>query len=373
MGDGARTRGHPGEHGADLARVGIGVLAFVFVPFAAFSEPSNGWLVLALAGAAAALAAWAFWEVPVEFVAVPVIVLTALSQWEGGLEPGMFLFSLLAIALTGWADLTWARGLLVLAAAVAPVVIMLLQDDNGIASGIWVLGILFPALMGWAFHRQEKLAAELEAARLALAEQAVVEERRRIARDVHDLVGHGLAAMMLQITGARHVLDRDPEEVREALTSAEDIGRRTLGDLRRTVGSLRDEGGLQAPLEGLEQIADLVEDARAGGLRAEYVARGPQDAVDQSVGLTLFRIAQAALANAVIHAPAARTVVTSTVTGEDTTLEVLSSGPLRPREAHEKRGHYGLRGMQERAEVVGGEFTAGPVPDGWLVRCRVRT
>lgn len=359
------------ERGTDYARVGVGVLALVFVPAAALSEPSRWWLVLALMGAAGLLVVWAFWRVPVQVIALPVVLLTALSQAEERLEPGLFVLSLLAIALTGWSDLTWTTGLFVLAAAVAPLIVSQLQDEHGISGGIWFVAVLFPALMGWAFHRQEKLAAELQAARLALAEQAVLEERRRIARDVHDMVGHGLAAMMLQITGARHVLDRDVEEVREALTSAEDIGRRTLGDLRRTVGSLRDEGGLQAPIEGLEQVSDLVDDARSSGLRVELVTSGPQDDVDQTVGLTLFRIAQAALSNAVIHAPAARTVVTSAVTSQDATLEVLSSGPLRPLDTHEVRGHYGLRGMKERADVVGGEFSAGPVPQGWLVRCRV--
>lgn len=368
---GVQTTDRPGERAPDVARLGIGVLAFVFVPFAALSEPSSWWLVAALGVAATCLAAWAFLGVPALVIALPVVVLTAVSQLEGRLEPGMFLLSLLAITLTGWSDLTWTSGLLVLTAIATPVVVALLQDEGGISAGIWVLGILFPALMGWAFHRQEKLTLELEQARRALAEQAVQEERRRIARDVHDLVGHGLAAMLLQITSARHVLDRDTAEVREALTSAEDVGRRTLRDLRRTVGILRDEGGVQAPLEGLEQISDLVEQARSSGLRAEYVARGPQDGVDPAVGLTMFRIAQAALANAAIHAPAARTVVTSTVTSEDATLEVLSSGPLRPADPHEKRGHYGLRGMQERADVVGAELSAGPVPQGWLVRCRV--
>lgn len=359
------------ERGTDYARAGVGLLSLIFVPFAALSEPSRWWLVLALLTAALLLATWAFLRVPVEAVAVPVVLLTGLSQAEGRLEPGLFLLSLLAIALTGWEDLNRTRALLLLVTVAAPAVIALLQGEDQISPGVWTFGVLFPAMMGWAFQRQQKLGAELEAARLALAEQAVQDERRRIARDVHDLVGHGLAAMMLHITGARHVLERDPAEATEALTTAEDVGRRTLRDLRRTVGILRDaHGGLQAPLEGLEQIGDLVEDARAGGLRAEFVARGPQQ-VDQTVGLTLFRIAQAALANAAIHAPGARTVVTSTVTDHEATLEVLSSGPLRPPNPHERRGHYGLQGMQERADVVGGDFSAGPVTGGWLVRCRV--
>ena len=215
-----------GDRGSDLARTGIGVLAPCVVVLAAFGEPGRWWLVALLAGASLLLVAWAFRDVPVEVVAPGVLLLTAASQWESTLEPGMFLLTLLAIALTGWADLTWATGLLLAATAATTVVVATLQDGSGISGGIWLLGVIFPALMGWAFHRQEKMTAELEAARLALAEAAVLEERRRIARDVHDLVGHGLAAMMLQVTSARHVLDRDTDQVREALSSAEDVGRR---------------------------------------------------------------------------------------------------------------------------------------------------
>lgn len=359
------------ERGSDFARPGIGGLALGVLPYAALGEPGRWELVALLAAASLLLAAWAFLRVPVVLVAPAVLLLTAASQWDSTLEPGLFLLCLLAIALTGWDDLSWGTGLLLAATTASPLAIAALQDDHGISGGVWVLGVGLPALLGWAFHRQEKMSAELEAARVALAEAAVQEERRRIARDVHDLVGHGLAAMMLQVTGARHVLDRDTEQVREALTAAEDVGRRTLRDLRRTVGILREDGGIQAPIEGLEQIGAIVADARSGGLRAEYVARGPQDDVDQAVGLTLFRIAQASLANAASHAPAARTVITSTVTADTVVLEVLSSGPLRERDPEEKRGHYGLRGMAERAQSVGAEFSAGPVPGGWLVRCRV--
>lgn len=352
--------------------MGIGAIAPCVVLFAAVGEPGPWWLVAPLVAAGLLLVGWALLRWPVTLVAPAIVLLCTASQWESTLEPGLFLLSLLAIALTGWDDLTWTTGLLLALTLAAPLVVGGLQGPGGISGGVWVMGVAFPALMGWAFQRQEKLTAQLEAARQELAEAALLEERRQIARDVHDLVGHGVAAMLLQVTSARHVLDRDTEQVREALTTAEDVGRRTLRDLRRTIGILRDEEGpVQAPIEGLEQIAEIVEDARSSGLRAEYIARGPQDGVDQTVGLTLFRIAQASLANAVIHAPAARTVVTSTVTEAEATLEVLSSGPLRTREPDERRGHYGVRGMQERAQSIGAEFTAGPVPGGWLVRCRV--
>jgi signal transduction histidine kinase len=361
------------DRGSDLVRVSIPVVGFLSVVMAAVGEPGRWWELLLLVAASLLLALWAWWDAPLPAIAPAMLLLVGSSQLGNSLEPGLFLISLLGIALTGWSRLTWTTGALVLLAIATPVVLEILQPPGGISSGIWLMGVLLPAAMGWGFHRQELLGEELERARTALSEQAVLAERRQIARDVHDLVGHGLAAMMLQITGARHVLERDPADAARALASAEQIGRRTLRDLRLTVGSLRDDPTtVPAPLQGLEQIADIVTDARAGGMRVDYVAEGEHGEVDQAVGLTLFRIAQASLANAAIHAPAAHTTVTSTVTGDSATLEVLSRGPLPQPHRGERRGHYGLRGMQERAEVVGGEFSAGPVPEGWLVRCRVR-
>ena len=105
--------------------------------------------------------------------------------------------------------------------------------------GIWIMGIAFPWALGRLAARQSEMAIELDATRRDLAQQALLEERRRIARDVHDLVGHGLAAVMLQVTSARHVLHRDPAAAEEALRSAEDVGRRNMKELRRTVALLR--------------------------------------------------------------------------------------------------------------------------------------
>src|SRR5581483_12475897 len=138
-----------------------------------------------------------------------------------------------------------------------------------------------------------------------LAEQAMLEERRRIARDVHDFVGHGLAAVMLQVTSARHVLRRDPTAAEEALRVAEEVGRRSMRELRRTVAVLRsddeDGAGVAPPVPAAEEIPALVEEARAGGLDLELEIRGELAELDPGVGLALYRIAQEALANAARH------------------------------------------------------------------------
>ncbi len=171
-----------------------------------------------------------------------------------------------------------ALGLL---ATASPVVGSVIQDPSELAVGIWILGIVFPWVIGRTLARQDELADQLDRTRLELADQALLDERRRIARDVHDFVGHGLAAVMLQVTSARHVLRRDPDAAEDALRSAEEVGRRSMQELRRTVALLRsdDEAGVAPPVPSATEISDLVDDARAGGLRVELTTRGELDRV----------------------------------------------------------------------------------------------
>ena len=124
--------------------------------------------------------------------------------------------------------------------------------------------------MGRVLHRQRRLIEQLEAAREALAEQAVAEERRRIARELHDLAGHTLAAVLLHVTGARHVLRRDVDEAERALVDAETVGRASLDQIRATVAALRtDERGTDPALAGSADLAALVDEYRRAGLAIE--------------------------------------------------------------------------------------------------------
>src|SRR5262249_3323054 len=146
-------------------------------------------------------------------------------------------------------------------AVASPGVVRLIETRGNISVGIWILGIAFPWVIGRTILRQGRLAAQLDATRRELDEQAMLEERRRIARDVHDFVGHGLAAVMLQVTSGRLVLRRDPSAAEEALRSAEDVGRRSMQELRRTVALLRsdDEAGMLPPVPEAIEIPALVE------------------------------------------------------------------------------------------------------------------
>ena len=158
-----------------------------------------------------AFAVWAYLPgVPLWATSLAVLAPVVIAQRDGQLEPLLFEASLLAFVVGRWAP-SWRAALVPgLLAFVSPIVASLIQDPSEIAVGIWLLGIAFPWVMGAPPRARSELVSELEATRRELAAQALLEERRRIARDIHDLVGHGLVAAMVQITSARHVLRRDP-------------------------------------------------------------------------------------------------------------------------------------------------------------------
>jgi signal transduction histidine kinase len=348
-------------------------LAFALV--AAITQPSSA---ADLALTAVPVGAWSLWafarHVPLAAVAVAIVVPVVVAQRSGELEPVMFNACLLAFAGARWSRSLAAAASLGLLAAATPVLVALVQDPMEVATGIWVVAILFMWLVGRAVARQERLVVELEGTRRELAQQKLLAERRRIARDVHDFVGHGLAAVMLQVTSARHVLRRDADAAEEALRSAEEVGRRSMQELRRTVALLRsdDEAGVAAPVPTATEIPALIEQARAGGLAVELHMRGDLSRIPQSVGLALYRITQEALANAARHAPLARTTLGLELANGRVELLAETSGPLGGQSASKReRPHYGLIGMQERATALGGEFAAGPTRDGWRVRCEL--
>lgn len=356
----------------DFTREAVPYLAVGVVALALVTDPARWAYTAVMLVPVALYAIWARRDVPVLLLTALVVLAVGVTQSSDRLEPAMFLLSLLALVITGWSELGISSTVSLAMALAAPAAYVALWPDSGIAWGIWILGIAFPAFMGWAFHRQETLTADLERARRALTEQAVVEERRRVARDVHDLVGHGLAAMMLQVTSARHVLRRDIDAADEALDAAEAVGRQSLGELRRTVSMLREGDSATAPPPpGIGQLDALISSVRTGGLRVDHHAHGDHGRVDTVPGLTVYRIVQESLANASRHAPTAHTVVTTNVTDAAVELSVVTTGPLRPVDSDTDRPRYGVRGMQERVEAVGGVFDAGPTSVGWAVHCTV--
>jgi signal transduction histidine kinase len=368
----AGESGRAPPQGDEFRRL-VPAIALAAAVLAAVTDPS--WTIdLVLAAVpVAAFGLWAFRrDVPLLLVSVAVVAPVVAAQRTGQLEPLFFEVSLLAFVVARWSSsLRMAAGLGLLAAA-TPVAVSLVQSPSEIAVAIWIIGIAFPWVLGRGFARQAELTTQLEAAQRELAQRALHAERRRIARDVHDFVGHGLAAVMLQVTSARHVLRRDPASAEEALRAAEAVGRLSMEELRRTVGLLRseDEAGVAPPLPSAAEVASLVEHARAAGLAVELRTRGDLSRVPQSVGVAVYRIAQEALANAARHAPRARTLLELELAGGQVRLVAETSGPAVTSPASEpQRPRYGLVGMRERAVALGGQLTAGPTTDGWRVSC----
>src|SRR5215211_7230660 len=276
----------------DQMRVLVPSLALAIAVLAAVSDPAPAPELVLAALPVVAFAGWAFLRrVPLLVLALLVLIPSVVAQRDGALEPLMFEISLVALVVGAWASSLREAVALGLLAVAAPVAVSLIQDPSEVVVGIWIMGIAFPWVVARAIARQRQLAIQLHATRRELAEQAVLAERRRVARDVHDFVGHGLAAVMLQVTSARHVLRRDPAAAEEALRSAEEVGRRSMRELRRTVTLLRsDETRVDPPLPSVAEIPALVEQARVGGLAVELRTRGDLSAIPPGIGVAVYRI-----------------------------------------------------------------------------------
>ncbi|PWU51151.1 sensor histidine kinase [Micromonospora sp. S4605] len=199
----------------------------------------------------------------------------------------------------------------------------------------------------------------------ALAEQAVADERRRIARELHDVVAHHVSVMGVLATGARRVLRRDPDAADEAVATIEETGRATLRELRRLLDVLRTDAEPAAdlaPQPGLAGIEALVDQVREAGLPVTLRVEGTPGGMEQGVALTLYRIAQEALTNALKHAGTATAQVRLDFGVDAVEVEVTDTG-RGPLPEPDRIGH-GLVGMRERVGLYGGVLRIGARPGG---------
>ncbi|ADB31196.1 histidine kinase [Kribbella flavida DSM 17836] len=198
------------------------------------------------------------------------------------------------------------------------------------------------------------------------AEQAVLAERLRLVREVHDVVSHSLTSITLSAGVAAHVAPGDAERLSRELIRVEQSGRQALADLRIVLGAARDDNATaeRAPTPGLEALAGLVADVRPAGVPAELALTG-REHVPPSLEPTIYRIVQESLTNAVRHAQGARCTVTVTGRPEVVDVEIVSGRgtgtTVRPPAGG---AGYGLLGLRERVELVNGDFHSGPLPDG---------
>ncbi len=218
----------------------------------------------------------------------------------------------------------------------------------------------------------EARAREAERSQRARTDRAVAEERRRIARELHDVVAHHVSVMGVLATGARRSLHHDPDAATDALGSIEQTGRTTLRELRRLLNVLRadDEatpaGSAElAPQPGLTAVRGLIEQTTRTGLPVTVQLDGEPYPVDAGIGLVVYRLIQEALTNAVKHAGPARAHVRLDFGSAALTVEVFDTGRgYNGRRADRADPGHGLLGMRERVALYGGELRTGPRPGG---------
>ncbi|MFF5159743.1 sensor histidine kinase [Streptomyces sp. NPDC000348] len=234
-----------------------------------------------------------------------------------------------------------------------------------ILSGV---ALLLAGALRERYEVQRRLAEQETISETERGRRTLLEERARIARELHDVVAHHMSVITVQADTAAYRLDGLPPDVREEFTSIAATARESLGEMRRLLGVLRNEEahGELAPQPGLTRIGQLVEATARAGMPVEFT---PCDAeVPEAVGLSAYRIVQEALANVVRHAPGAPTQV-SVSTAQDgarLTVLVVNGPPPEPPAAPLEEGGtgHGLVGMRERVRLVGGTLDTGPLPDG---------
>ena len=224
-------------------------------------------------------------------------------------------------------------------------------------------------LVGYLMRIQQQLLIEQKLAQEKLAEHAAADERRRIAREVHDVIAHSLSVTLLHITGARRglQLDRDVDDAVDSLEQAERLGRQAMADIRRTVGLLDGATGTITPEPGVGDICTLVDDFAQAGLTVSFQASGRQDRISAAVGLALYRIAQESLANVAKHAPDAPSEMTLAVFRDSVTLTVANQLPVSAVAVASQGEGRGMAGMRARVELLGGTIDLGPADGGWAV------
>ncbi|MDX3104100.1 sensor histidine kinase [Nonomuraea angiospora] len=221
--------------------------------------------------------------------------------------------------------------------------------------------------VGYAVGMHRRHLGELLRNQARLAKQSVTDERMRIARELHDVIAHGMSVVTVQAGFGALVIDDRPQEARAALTAIETTGRQSLAEMRRLLGVLREEdrseGPDLAPAPGLADLDRLLEQIAGAGVRVELTTTGPPRALLPGIDLSAYRIVQEALTNVVKHAATGSARVTLRYGPDELSIEVADDG-LGCRKAGGPSPGHGLVGMRERAHLYGGAFHAAGLPEG---------
>ena len=295
-----------------------------------------------------AVAHFEYTQAAVMAVVVASFATVAFDTWKRAVAAGFVVTAGIAVVFVALPDLTWERALSTWASL----------------SVVWVVAVVIRVYRG-SIERAERRAALFAADREARAREAVTEERARLARELHDSVGHALNVVVLHAGAARRLVDTKPQVAREALESIETAGRQALGDIERMLGILRapEEEVSRDAAPGMSQLETLCAQVREAGLPVALAVEGERATLPASLDLTAYRIVQEALTNTLKHAGTkAHAWVTVRYEPDALAIDVLDDG--RGVVATTTGGGRGLLGMRERVATFRGELVAGARAEG---------
>jgi signal transduction histidine kinase len=335
--------------------------------------PAPAWAYALIAALAAPLAVRRRWPFSVSLACGIASVAYGVTSQPDPPVPYAGLVALYTVA----ADATRRLALTAGGIAVCAITFALLVDPDADYEDALVTYLLFSTawLLGMSVRNRRERAAELEERAAALertreaeAQRAVVEERNRIARELHDVLAHHVSVIVVQAEAGPVAVERDPAKAVAAFDTISATGKLVLTEMRRLLGVLRaDETAQLAPQPGADLVPDLVAGVRAAGLPVELSVTGEPCELPPAVDLSVYRVLQEALTNALRHAGPATVQVRVDYGADAVRLDVVDDGAGSGVNGAMGSGS-GLLAMRERIGLVGGEVTAGPRPEGgWAV------
>jgi signal transduction histidine kinase len=353
---------HPSDRTKDIALVAALAVPVVGTGIGDAVQHDRPWLALLAAISVAALLLRRRWP----FAALAIIVGAVIAASPNGATKLPVLVALYAIASTR----PWRASAIVVAILVAASLLDVLVDGSPVgvgdeigfvvqATAVVAVG-LYVAARRASIDALRERAERLDRERELLAEQAVTEERVRIAQELHDVVAHSVSLMVVKAQALGATVAEPP--IVEATDDIAQLGRDVMVEMHRTLKLLRtggDAAASRAPRPGLGSLDKLVEQSRAAGLRVDLAIEGTPRTLSESLDLSSFRIVQEALTNVRKHADGARARVTVGYRPAALELTIRDDGHGRPN-ANPVAGGHGLTGMRERAALFGGTLTAGP-------------
>ena len=354
--------------------MGIGYTAGTIAIYIAVlhAEPTLG-LLAGIAQAAPLLVAprWPLiaWRIMAAGQFVGVLALTGKHQTWPWPAPGFIglIVALMLLAISYRRRISGAAGLITIAAMALPAVTLTHTPfwAGVIVAGIIAIALIFGDALGGRYAAETSLAEQAELRRRDLARQAVLEERARIARELHDVVAHHMSVVALQAEAAPYKIEELPPAALDTFSVIRGAAREALAETRRVVGLLRadQEAAERVPQPGLDRLDELVTRAERAGLTVKPTILGMPRQLSAGVDLSAYRIVQEALSNASRYAPGSNVEVEVRYGDDRLCVTVTDDGPRSaPPEA--SGGGHGLVGMHERVTMLGGTLATGPRPSG---------